>query len=203
MGLVVSAGKAYERAWLSTSVFAFSHRYKVERSSLESSDQSANISAGSFGASVQAGYLVFDNAKAGMEVNGGLTAQVYSQSGFTETAATEEAAALSLSTKSRITTNAYANLGTKLWYNFTAFSFNHSLDASLNLYQRLTENRFNVITTAGDRLAHGFTNGFLAELSVGYNVHLTEKLSIRLAGGFSKAKDWKSTDGKLTFKYTF
>ncbi|MFC6277224.1 autotransporter domain-containing protein [Psittacicella hinzii] len=201
-GLILSLGKVWSDTWLSASLYSYNHKFTVDRSSLTVYDQTTEFNGHSYGLSVQAGIKLWQTSNAGLELHGGLTAQIYQQRAFAEQSSSSSASILSIATVSKNHYDAYANLGIKVWYNFKTFSFDSGLDLALNFQQSLSQNRFQVATSTQD-LANGFNQDFLAELFLGYRINLTDKLTIKLSTNVTKANAYINVCGKLSLNYAF
>ncbi|RIY35009.1 S8 family serine peptidase [Psittacicella gerlachiana] len=202
-GFSASFGKALATTYYGASVYANFHDFDVTRSVISYADQKAKFRTQSFGLDVKAGWLALGNFNTGLIVEGGLTTEFNHQNAFNETAANSATSLLSLNTKSRWTTQLYANAGVRAYANFRVFGLSSTLDAGLSLNSKLAGQDFKLKLASGGTSGQVFNNDFLARLNLGYAVNVTENLRIRLAGNLEKSSTWTEKSVKLGLDYKF
>lgn len=199
-GFFANLGLAANNYWLSATLGLANTSFNVSRTSLTPYDQKAKFDNNQVFLSLQGGYLVLGNQQNGLEINGGLLGQFIRQSGFQEEAQGTLVRNLSLTADARSHVQAYALVGIKGWMNFSLFNLATTVDAAVNLQQRLTNNRFYL---GHNKDAYGFTNSFLADLSLGASVQITECVKLRLGGNYSKSGDWDNKGANLSLAVKF
>ncbi|MFC6276086.1 S8 family serine peptidase [Psittacicella hinzii] len=203
-GAMVSLGASYKNSFIGATLFGNYHKYEVTRTTLTDADQRANFSSTSLGLDLRAGYLLAGNGLEygnGLILEGGITNVFKHQKGFKEHAQNDTSKYVSLDVQSRNNYKMFGQIQLRGYAAFTTFGLASRVDASLGFETKLLGSKERIKLRDGNNVGQVFKSDFLARLSLGYAINLTDALKIRLSGNYEKASDWQQKRVGLTLDY--
>ncbi|MFC6277133.1 hypothetical protein [Psittacicella hinzii] len=203
VGVNLSVGKAFNRAYVGGSLYFNQHSFDNTQHLIDDYYLDSDFKLRTVGLTANADYLLLGNQNSGLEVNGGATLEFHSQSKFKESVNNDTAASFAKNVASRHHTTGFVHAGLKGFVTFNTWGFSSTLDSELKLSQNISSNRFNARLTVGTALANGFDAKFLADLTIGYSINISPSFNIRLAGGYTVGSNWSNTKANLSLRYGF